>query len=160
MNDLRYRRSILVDNIALAGAAVVYRSKTQTQTALSSTEAEFYAAVSAAKIVRYLRFILSDLGFPQKEPTIIYEDNESAKKIIDAVTPTERSRHIAITYFAIQDWKKDDSIQMKYIPGKINHIADALSHSQVSLARQWDPNLDLLPEIVPEEWALDKLLRD
>ena len=33
------------------GGAVVCRSKTQTQTALSSTEAEFHAAISSAKIV-------------------------------------------------------------------------------------------------------------
>ena len=45
------RKSTTGYAIFLAGAAIVYRSKTQTQTALSSTEAEFYAAVSAAKIV-------------------------------------------------------------------------------------------------------------
>jgi predicted house-cleaning NTP pyrophosphatase (Maf/HAM1 superfamily) len=44
--------------IFLASAAIVYQSKTQTQTALSSTEAEFYEPVSAAKIIRYLRSIL------------------------------------------------------------------------------------------------------
>ena len=48
------RKSTTGYYVALAGAAVVYRSKTQTQTALSSTEAEFYAAVSTAKIVCYL----------------------------------------------------------------------------------------------------------
>ena len=37
--------------IFLAGAAAVHCSKTQTQTALGSAEAEFYAVVSAAKIV-------------------------------------------------------------------------------------------------------------
>ena len=112
--------------IFLAGAAVVYQSKTQTQTALSSTKAEFYAVVSAAKIVRYLRFILHDLNFPKKNPTITYEDNQSTKKIIDAVAPTERSRHIAIPHFAMSDWKADGSIEMSCIAGKLNP-ADVLT---------------------------------
>ena len=110
----------------LANAAIVYKSKTQSQTAQSSTEAEFYAAVSAAKIVLYLRSILADLGFPQKNPTTLYEDNDSTIKIVNSGVPTERSRHIDIPYFAIQDWKRDLYIKMQFISGKINP-ADALT---------------------------------
>jgi len=53
-NDLSCRKSTTGFAIMLANAAIVYKSKSQTQTALSSTEAEFYAAVSAAKIILYL----------------------------------------------------------------------------------------------------------
>ena len=113
-------------SIHLGGGAIVYRSKTQTQTALSSTEAEFYAAISAAKIVRYIRFILQDLQFPQHLPTIIYEDNASTKKIVEAAAPTERSRHISIPHFAMLDWQSEGSITMAFIPGKLNP-SDALT---------------------------------
>ena len=44
--------------------SIAYQSKTQTVTAISSIEAEFLAAVSCAKIVLYVRSILSKLGFP------------------------------------------------------------------------------------------------
>ena len=57
-NDLRKRRSTTGFAISLAGGAVVYRSKTQTVTALSSTEAEFFAAVAAAKHVLYIQSLL------------------------------------------------------------------------------------------------------
>ena len=40
--------------ICLAGGAVVFRSKTQKVTALSSIESEFFAAVSTAKVVLFL----------------------------------------------------------------------------------------------------------
>jgi hypothetical protein len=123
-NDLRNRRSTTGYALCLAGAAIVYRSKTQTVTALSSTEAEFYAAVAAAKIVRYIRMVLADLGYKQHNPTVIYEDNASAINIINSRTPTERSRHIDTPYFAIQDWKADGSILMKHIPGIINPSDD------------------------------------
>ena len=64
--------------------------------AQSSTEAEFIAAVTAAKTAIYLRSVLNELGFQQDEPTPIYEDNASAIEIINAQKPTERSRHIEI----------------------------------------------------------------
>ena len=110
----------------LAGAAVVHGSKTQTQTAPSSTKAEFCAAVSAAKIMRCLRSILQELNFTQAKPTLMCKDNQSTQKTIEAVAPTERSRHISIPHFAITDWKAEGTLKMKHMPGKLNP-SDALT---------------------------------
>ena len=93
-------------------------------TATSSTEAEFIAAVLAAKQARYLRSILSDLGFAQDKPTNIYVDNVSAINIVNSKIPTERSRHIDIQYLAIQDWKDNGDILMHHIAGVINPADD------------------------------------
>ena len=54
---------------------IVYKSKTQTITASSSTEAEFIAAHTAGKLTRYSRMVLMQLGFEQKGPTLIHIDN-------------------------------------------------------------------------------------
>jgi len=67
---------------------------------------------------------MTELGFPQDEPTPIYEDNMSAIKMINARVPTERSHHIDIQYFAIQDWKEAGDIVMSHIPGIINPADD------------------------------------
>lgn len=107
------------------GGAVVYQSKTQSITAGSSTEAEFIAAHSAGKIARYLRRILSQIGFEQSGPTPIFIDNEPALKIInDNSSPTERVRHMDIRYFQLQDWAHRD-IVMVHIPGTLNPSDDA-----------------------------------
>jgi hypothetical protein len=45
--------------------------------ALSSAEAEFIAASALVQEVIYTRRLLENLGFPQKEPTVIYEDNRT-----------------------------------------------------------------------------------
>ena len=45
----------------------MYKSRTQTVTAGSSSEAEFFAAYLAGKVARYLRAILKELGFQQKD---------------------------------------------------------------------------------------------
>ena len=83
---------------------MIYQSKTQTLTAGSSTKAEFITAVTAAKLTCYLRCILKQLGEEQTAPTDIYIDNLSALKIVNNnCSPTERTRHMALRFFAIQD---------------------------------------------------------
>ena len=48
----------------------------------------------------------------------------SAIKMINARVPTERSRHIDIQHFAIQDWKEAGDIVMRHIPGILNPADD------------------------------------
>ena len=86
-NDFRKRRSTTGYAFTLSGGVIAYRSKTQALTATSSTEAEFYAAVLAAKTALYLRSILLELGFEQNAPTPIYEDNEAAKNEFCCISP-------------------------------------------------------------------------
>ena len=59
----------------LCGGTFAYKAKLQTCVAASSMESEFMApaAVHAAKIAKYLRAMMADLGFPQAGPaTKIY----------------------------------------------------------------------------------------
>ena len=104
---------------------MVYRSKTQSLTALSSTEVEFIAAVTASKTAKYIRSVLSELRFPQADPTLIYEDNKPTIDIVASQKPTEQTRHINIRFFAIQDWiHKIKDITLLHIPGVINPLDD------------------------------------
>ena len=123
-NDPKRRRSTTGYAFTYAGGAVVYRSKAQSITAQSSTEAELIAAVTASKTAIYIRSILKELGFEEKELTPIYEDNALAIEIVNAQKPTERTRHIEIRFFAIQDWKQAGYITLKHIPGVINPADD------------------------------------
>jgi hypothetical protein len=84
--------------------------------------------VQAAKIAKYLRSILQELGYGQPGPTVLYEDNQAAILMINASRPTPRSRHIDIQHFAIQEWKTNGDIILCHIPGVINP-ADALTKS-------------------------------
>ena len=90
-NNQRKRRSTTGFVFTCCGGAIVYRSKTQSVTAISSTEAEFIAAVSCVKIALYLRSILYELGFTCKGTTPIYKDNASTIDIVNSSVPTERA---------------------------------------------------------------------
>jgi Reverse transcriptase (RNA-dependent DNA polymerase)/GAG-pre-integrase domain len=126
--DLKTRRSVTGIVFMFCGGPLAYKSKIQPTVSTSSTEAEFLAAVHAAKIAKYLRSILAELGYPQHDPTTLYEDNAAAILMINASRPTPRSRHIDIQHFAIQEWKANREIILAHIPGIINS-ADSLTKS-------------------------------
>ena len=44
--------------------------------------------------------------------------------MINSRVPTERSRHIAIQHFVIQDWRDNGDLTMSFIPGLINPADD------------------------------------
>ncbi|KAI2490779.1 Reverse transcriptase (RNA-dependent DNA polymerase) [Fragilaria crotonensis] len=112
----------------LGGGPLAYKSKIQSTVSTSSTEAEFLAAVHAAKIAKYLRSILLELGYPQLEPTTLFEDNAAAILMVNASRPTPRARHIDIQHFALQEWKANGEIVLSHIPGVVNS-ADSLTKS-------------------------------
>jgi len=69
---------------------------------------------------------MTDLGFPPKGPADMHCDNQSAINATNARVPTDRSRHIDIQHFAIQDWKEPGAIVMEFISGVIN-LSDDLT---------------------------------
>ena len=89
-NNLRKRRSTIGVVFTFCGGAIVWKSKTQSLTAGSSTEAEFLAAYEAGKIYRFLRMIMKQLGYKQQSATSIYINNMSALQMIKENTaPTD-----------------------------------------------------------------------
>jgi hypothetical protein len=118
--DLITRRSITGLVFMFGGGPLAYKSKIQSTVSTSSTEAEFLAAVHAAKIAKYLRSILLELGYPQLGPTTLFEDNAAAILMVDASRPTPRARHIDIQHFALQEWKANQEIVLSHILGVVN----------------------------------------
>ena len=82
-NDQRKRRFSTGFVFTYCGGTIFYHFKTKSITAINSTEAEFLAAVSCAKIALYLQSILYELSFACKGPTPIYEDNASSILIVN-----------------------------------------------------------------------------
>ena len=87
--DTKHRKSVTGMIQMLAGGAVFYKTKFQDTVALSSTEAEFTAACDAAKNILYTRSILDDLGIPQENASVIFEDNAGALQMANAGKPTK-----------------------------------------------------------------------
>ena len=97
-NDFCCCRSTTGYAFLLNFGVISYRSKTQSTTATSSTEAEFLAAVTAAKHTKYIY-----LSFWKAIPTSwpYYENNMSAINMINNCVPTDWSLNINIQLIAI-----------------------------------------------------------
>ena len=111
-NNLCHRRSTTGYAFLLNFDVISYCSKTQSTTAKSTTEAEFHAALTAAKDAKFLCAVLLEIGYLQNGPTLLYEDNMPAINMINNRIPTERLCHINIQSFA-----NAKDIVILHIPG-------------------------------------------
>ena len=125
-DDPDTRRSTTGQVTMLGNAAVSWNSKRQPTVALSTTEAEYMAACSAAQEVVYIRQLMLECGFEQKAPTIMYEDNQSALCLMKDATHHNRSKHIAVRHHFVRERVASGEIKVIWIPTKAQ-VADALT---------------------------------
>jgi hypothetical protein len=77
--------------------------------------------------VIHKRGLLSDLGYPQLQPTVIGEDNQAAIAI--ATNPGsshKRTKHIHTRERKICEWVEEGSVEIKYVNTK-SQLADLLT---------------------------------
>ena len=106
--------------IWFGGHLVCWKTKVQPVVAVSSTEGELIAACFAGKAVKFVRTIVTQIGFPQENGTIIYEDNAATILIVNDGRPTQRTRHVDIQTFAIQEWRLAGILVLKKIHTSVN----------------------------------------
>ena len=94
------------------------RSKKQTITADSSTVAEFIAAHLATKEIMWARAMLAELGYPQLNPTILYEDNMSTIAMIKNDCNSQKTKHLAIKYNLVREQVQLKHSRMTHLPTK------------------------------------------
>jgi hypothetical protein len=123
--DESTRRSTSGFVIILAGAVICWLSKLQPTVALSTTEAETNASVEAVKIVMHLRLLLSELGFPQLEPTIVHEDNSAALAIVHGEN-AKRTKHFQIKVHFLREQKERGEFEYEKVTTK-EQLADAFT---------------------------------
>jgi len=93
---------------------------------LSSSETEYTAVSIGSTNIVYLRRLLDDIGFPQAQPTVIYEDNSSCIKMLVGDLNHRTSKHIWIKYHHVKELIKEGDIQLIYKPTE-EMIADVLT---------------------------------
>jgi hypothetical protein len=124
--DLAERKSRSGYLIQLNSSSVIWSSKLQTSVALSSTEAEYVALSLTSRDVIWLRNLLKEMGFAQKEATIIFEDNESCIKIAISSKQLPGTKHIDIRHHFIRQRITNHEINLESIRTN-NMVADVLT---------------------------------
>ena len=99
----------------LGGAAVSWKSRLQSSTALSTMEAEYMALTACLQDVVYLRELLGELGQHQSEPTWIGEDNEACRSLVENPSISDRSKHIRLRYHYNRERVRDGTCYIQHV---------------------------------------------
>ena len=132
----------------LMGCAVHWFSKTQRSVSLSSTEAEWFAAMVAAREGMYFRDLLTELGIPLVGPTALRSDNKSVKELsLDSVA-FKKTKHILRAAHYLRDLCDRLFFAVVWIAGTSNP-ADLFTKVQdLATFRAYVALLDRLDSIV------------
>ena len=93
---------------------------------LSSTESEYVALCEAARETVWLRRLLDDIGFPQRDPTILMQDNLSTIEMVHGHHNFQASKHVNPKYHYTGELVDGGEIMLRYIKTD-NMIADVLT---------------------------------
>jgi hypothetical protein len=102
--------------IKMGTGVVAWTSKKQPVVALSSTEAEYIAAVAAGQEIMRMRELMRELHFKVSGPSTLMMDNQSAMATIKTPEHHGHMKHIDIRYHWIRDEVKNKTIKVQYIP--------------------------------------------
>jgi hypothetical protein len=108
------------------GTAIAWSSHKQPLIALSSTEAEYIAAASAAREITWLRSVVGELGNLPPSPTPLYCDNQSAIALAKNGLMNARTKHIDLRYHYVHDTIETGLISLSYVHTN-DQVADALT---------------------------------
>jgi hypothetical protein len=84
--------------------------------ALSTTEAEYIAAVEAGKEIMWMRHILSEFGYKFTSPSTLNCDNQSAISVSKNPEHHGRMKHLDLRYYWLRDTVENGFINLKFIP--------------------------------------------
>ena len=109
------------------GCPIAWQSKKQSTTALSSTEAEYYALSATVREALFLRqWFRVYRGQQLKIPVEIKCDNQGAIQMSDHTTNHNRTKHIDIQHYFIREHVRQNKISVNYIKSA-DQLADILT---------------------------------
>jgi hypothetical protein len=126
--DPEGRRSVTGYIVMLNGAAVSWQSNRQNVTALSSAEAEYYAASAISCDLAYLRRMMENLDYAQSGQSPVAEDNIACIYMSKTSSMYHKSKHIDVRVYRLREFVQDGVVTLYHVPTG-EQVADALTKS-------------------------------
>ncbi|CAI7895867.1 unnamed protein product [Closterium sp. NIES-53] len=90
----------------------------------SSCEAEIYAGAMAAQELRWLTYLLVDLGEAPRSPPVLYVDNKAMLALCQEHRLEHRTKHIALRYFLARELQQRGQLRLAYVASQANSADD------------------------------------
>ncbi|CAI7897660.1 unnamed protein product [Closterium sp. NIES-53] len=87
----------------------------------SSCEAEIYATAMAAQELRWLTYLLTDLGEQPRSPPVLYVDNKATIALCGEHRLEHRTKHIALRYFLARELQQRGQLCLRYVATRANN---------------------------------------
>ncbi|CAI5478251.1 unnamed protein product [Closterium sp. Yama58-4] len=111
---------------SLGSGSVSWRSTRSSSVLSSSCEAEIYATAMAAQELRWLTYLLTDLGERPRSPPVLYVDNQAAIALCEEHRLEHRTKHIALRYFLARELQQRGQLRLRYVATEAN-LADVFT---------------------------------
>ncbi|CAI7837994.1 unnamed protein product, partial [Closterium sp. NIES-53] len=86
----------------------------------STCEAEIYAGAMAAHELRWLTYLLTDLGEQPRSPRVLYVDNKAMIALCQEHRLEHRTKHIALRYFFARELQQHRQLRLAYVATRAN----------------------------------------
>ncbi|CAI7883601.1 unnamed protein product [Closterium sp. NIES-53] len=96
------------------------RTITLTQSHTVHSEAEIYAGAMAAKELRWLTYLLTDLGERPRSPPVLYVNNKAMTALCQDQRLKHREKHIALRYFLMRELQQRGQFRLAYVATRAN----------------------------------------
>lgn len=110
----------------VANGPISWKSKKQTITTTSSTEAEFVALCAATKEAIWLKNLALELSIIDERPIVIKCDNTSTISIAENEQAAKRTRHLGAQIHYPKEQIERGIIKVDFVPGR-EQLADILT---------------------------------
>ncbi|CAI7782161.1 unnamed protein product, partial [Closterium sp. NIES-53] len=118
--DLATQRSSQGYTFSLGSGSVSWQSTSSSFVLSSSCEAEIYAGAMAAQELRWLTYLLTDLGEAPRSPPFLYVDNKAMLALCQEHRLEHRTKHIALRYFLARDLQQRGQLRLAYVATRAN----------------------------------------
>ncbi|CAI7844977.1 unnamed protein product [Closterium sp. NIES-54] len=105
---------------SLGSGSVSWRSTRSSSVLGSSCKAEIYAGAMAAQELRWLTYLLTDLGEPPHSPPFMYVDNKAMLALCREHRLEHRMKHIALRYFLARELQQRGQLRLAYVASEAN----------------------------------------
>ncbi|CAI7882114.1 unnamed protein product [Closterium sp. NIES-54] len=120
VDDLATQRSSQGYTFSLGSSSVSWRSTRSSSVLCSSCEAEIYAGAMAAQELRWLTYLLTDLGEAPRSPPVMYVDNKAMLTLCQEHRLEHITKHIALRYFLARELQQRGQLRLAYVASQAN----------------------------------------
>ncbi|CAI7741591.1 unnamed protein product [Closterium sp. NIES-53] len=119
-DDQAMQRSSQGYTFSLGSGSVSWRSTRSSSVLSSSCEAEIYAGAMAAQELRWLTYLLTDLGEQPRSPPVLYVDNKAMLALCREHRLEHRTKHIPLRYFLARELQQRGQLRLAYVASEAN----------------------------------------